>query len=105
MPSIPSHQLLSLFWPPRSCLIIREFSRWQCLPYIEHGINHRPAGFDHVGALEERGVPDHAIVEQHFIAGLGGAAEIILVVEAHVHRTDLHQRTGNFGAELELDSL
>src|SRR5215469_251217 len=105
VPTVSRHQFLGFPRSPCACWIVREFAWRQRFPYVEYRIDNCPAGFDHVGALEERGVADHAVVKEHFVSGLRGTAKVILIVETHVHRTDLHQRTGNLRAELERDSL
>ena len=64
-----------------------------------------PSGFHHVGALEQRRVTDHAIVEQNLVAGVGVRAEILGVFEAHIHRPHAQHRPGNFGAKAQRDSF
>src|SRR5439155_11052845 len=60
---------------------------------------------DPVGTLEQRSVADHAIVEQDFVARICVRAEILGILEAHVHRTHAENRPGNFRAEAERNSF
>ena len=56
MAAIPLEEVIGLLRSPRTSRIIREVAWWQCLPNIQNRIDHTPAGFHHVGALEEGGV-------------------------------------------------
>ena len=63
------HQFLGLGRTPGAGGVVGEVARRQGLPDVEDRLHDRPAGFDHVGALEQRGVADHAVVEQPLVAG------------------------------------
>src|SRR5262245_13923453 len=43
--------------------IVRKVVRRMARPCVEDRLHRRPAGLDVVGALEERGIADHAVVE------------------------------------------
>src|SRR3954471_13588721 len=72
MSSIARHQLIRLFWSPASRGVVREFAWGQRLPYVENRIDYGPTSFHHIGALEQRRIADHAVVEQDFIPRLSG---------------------------------
>src|SRR5260370_26044780 len=57
-------QFFRLDGSPRAGCVIGESARGQRVPDVEDGLNHAPAGFDHVRALEERGVARHTIAEK-----------------------------------------
>src|ERR1017187_10935225 len=66
-PAVSSEQLIRLFGPPGACRIIWEITGSQCLPYIQNRSHDAPAGLDHVRPLKQRGVSDHAIVQQPLV--------------------------------------
>ena len=63
--------VVGLFRAPGAGGVVGEIAWRQCLPDVQHRADHAPSGFDHVGALEQRGVADHAIVQQALVAGAG----------------------------------
>jgi hypothetical protein len=75
---------------PRSGGVVGKIARGQSVPHIEDGLNHAPTGFHHVGALEQRGVADHAIAQQTLVAGAVFRAEIGGVIEIHIDEAELH---------------
>src|SRR5260370_25822818 len=83
-------QFFRLDGPPGAGCVIGEPARGQGVPYVEDGLNHTPAGFDHVRALEECGVARHAIAEKTFIAGAVLDAEILPVAEIHMAEPEFH---------------
>ncbi len=74
-------------------------------PHIQYGLNDSPARLDHVRALEQRGVADHAVVQKPFVSRAVRAPEVTRIVKFHVHKTKPHHRTGNLGAESQRDSF
>src|SRR5205814_4886715 len=56
-------QFVCLDRSPRTRRIVRETTGGQSVPYVQDGLNHIPSGFDHVRALEERGITRHAIAQ------------------------------------------
>src|SRR5260370_42702279 len=90
---------------PRTCRVVRERAWRQGLPYVQDRRNDRPASLDHIGTLKQRGVPDHAVVEQAFVAGAGLAAEVIHIIEIHLDGPLLHDRSRNLGAKLQGDAF
>ena len=90
---------------PRSGSVIREAASRERVPDVDDRLNDAPAGFNHVGALEERRVTSHAIAQEALVAGAVFNAEIIAVVEVHVDEAELHHGAGNFRAEAERDAF
>src|SRR5258708_77018 len=90
---------------PRTGWIVGEAAGGQRMPDVQNGLNYIPAGFDHVGPLEERRVAGHAIAQQALVTGAVLGAEIGAVVEIHVDEAELHDRARNFGAEAERDAF
>src|SRR5258707_14100709 len=89
----------------RTSGIIWEAAGGQCVPDVDHRLNHAPAGFDHVSALEERRIAGHAIAQQPFVTGAGLGAEIAALIEIHVHQAELHDRALYFSSEAESTPL
>jgi hypothetical protein len=46
-------------------------------------------------------IADHAVVQQALVAGAGLLAKIFLIFKVHIHRSQTHDRAGNFGRELQ----
>src|SRR5439155_19577565 len=105
MSSVALEQFVCIPRPPAPRGIIGEIARRQRLPNVERWTDHTPARLDHIGALKHRSVPDHAIVKQTLITSTGLSAEIISVLEIHVHCTQPHDRTWNYRCELQRNSL
>ena len=68
---------------------------------MQHVVHRGPARFDAVGALEQRLVAEHAVVQQRLIADVRAFGEEVGVVERRLHRADLHHRTRRFHVEVE----
>ena len=62
-------------------------------------MNDSPTGLHAVRALEQCRIPDHAVINQGFVAGARSILEVILVVEIHMDLTQLDGRAGNFSAK------
>src|SRR5436190_15959382 len=56
-------QIVCVDRTPRTCRIVRETTGGQSVPDVQDGLNHIPSGFDHIRALEERGIARHAITK------------------------------------------
>src|SRR6266851_9973028 len=52
-------------------------------PGVQDGLHRAPARLDIVGPLEQRGVADHAVIDQRLVARTGRHVEIGLVGEVH----------------------
>src|ERR1700719_1890474 len=103
--AIASEQFIGFGGAPGAGGVIRKVARGEGMPNVENGLDDAPAGFHHVGALEERGVAGHAIAEQAFVAGAVLGAEIGVVVKVHVDEAETHDRAGHFCAKAERDSF
>jgi hypothetical protein len=90
---------------PAACGIVGELARRERLPHVEQRRHHPPTRFDHIRALEQSRVADHAVEEQGLIANPGRGAEVLLVFHIHVHRAEIHHRARNLCAEPERDAL
>src|SRR5262249_26380391 len=67
-----------------ACGVIREITRRIVCPSVEDRLRDLPAGFDGVGALKQRRIADHAVVDQRLVSGVAGDLEVGLVCEIHV---------------------
>src|SRR5260370_14865850 len=85
--------------------MVRETAGGQSVPDIQDRLNPIPSGFDHVRALEERGIARHAIAEQPFIPGAVLQSEIGAVIEIHIYEAELHDRAGNLRAEAQRNAF
>src|SRR5579875_728383 len=54
-------------------------------PGIQNGLKNVPARLDHVRTFEQAGVADHGVIQQSLVAGAVGHAEVIAVIEVHIH--------------------
>ena len=80
-------------------------------PVVEQGLHNLPAGHHIVSPLKQRGIPNHAVVDQGFVACTGRILEIVLVMKIHVYLTNRniwprnfcakHQRCALIGLQLE----
>ena len=68
-------------------------------PGIEDGLHDAPSGLDIVGALEQRWITHHAIVDQCLVAGARRGMEMVPVVELHRDTFHADAGSGDFGAE------
>src|SRR6266852_7674241 len=55
----------------------REAARARVAPRIEKGLHDTPPRLDAGRALEERGIADHAVVDQRLVAGRGRGLEVV----------------------------
>src|SRR5437763_11514197 len=81
----------------RNCLVV--------LPQIQDRLHDLPPGLDAVRPVEQHRIPDHAVVNQCFIAGGRLGVEIILVGEIHPHPPKGNLRARNLRAELQRCTL
>src|SRR5215831_16429748 len=81
LPIVRLKQLIGLYWAPCTRRIIWKLSRRQRSPHVQHWIDHAPSRLDHIRALEKRRIPDHAVVKQHLITGVGVGPKILRVFE------------------------
>src|SRR5262245_59625553 len=51
--------------------IVREIARRQGLPDVQDGHRNVPGGLHDVATLEERGIPNHRVVQEGLITGAG----------------------------------
>src|SRR5450755_1202252 len=70
-------------------------------PGIEDRLYHCPASLNVVSALEQHGIPDHAVVDKRFVTCAWGYSEVILVREIHVDPFQAHRRTGDLGVKFQ----
>src|SRR5262245_22261667 len=83
-------EIVGFFWTPTSGSIVREIARWQSFPDVDQWVYDTPSGFDHIGALEQSGVANHAVMQKPLIAGARLNTEVVRVLEIHIHRTQPH---------------
>src|SRR5580700_9286209 len=105
MSAVVFQQSVSLLGTPSAGSIVREAARWQRLPDIKNRADDSPTSLHHVRTLEQRGVADHAIMEQTFVPGGGLFAEIVRVLKIHVNRSQPHDRSRGLGGEAQRDSF
>ena len=81
--------------------IIRKFPWRQRPPDVQHRIDDAPSGFDHVRALKQSCVSDHAVVKQYFVPGIRICSEILRVFKAHVDGAHAQKWSGNLRSEIQ----
>ena len=99
------NEVVRFFGAPRSGGVVGEVPRGQRFPDVEDRLDDFPAGFHHVGALEQRGIAEHAVVEQALVAGARLRAEVVGVVEVHVDFAQADDRPGDLRSEAERDAF
>src|SRR5947209_14209756 len=97
-------QLVRFLRPGAARLIDRKW-RLAGFPDVEQGLHDLPAILDIVGALEQRRVAVHGIIDQRLVSSARLHLEEILVREPHLHGLELHMWPRHFGAELPQDAL
>src|SRR5512133_3430057 len=102
--AVPFEQLVGVLRAPGPCRVVWKVPRWQGTPHIEHRADHAPAGFDHIGALKQSLIADHAIVQQTFISGTRLHSEIVRILEIHVDRAQAHLRAWRLGRKTQRDA-
>src|SRR5450755_3463053 len=75
------------FRPPRPGCVIRKLARRYGRPNVQYWIDDAPPGFDHVGALKQGRIADHAVVEQNLITGMSIRSKIPGILKAHLYRS------------------
>ena len=75
------------------------------MPDGKDRLNHAPTRFNHVGALEERGVADHAIAQQALVTGAVFRAAIGGVVEIHFDEAGRLHRAGKLRGAAERSAV
>src|SRR5207342_3909531 len=102
--SVPAHELLGGFRPPRSRLVVREH-RPVSMPRLDDRVHQRPLLLDLVRSREQRRVSEQAVEDQPFIGFGDPGPERPAVKEVHVNRAELETLPGHLGRELERDAL
>ncbi len=103
--AITFEQLVRFRRAPRARGIIWKFPRRQSTPDVKNWFNDLPACFDHIGPLEQRGVADHAIEEQAFVARRDLIAKMVEIVKVHIDRTHLYDRSWDLCSEVKRNAL
>ena len=85
--------------------IVREVTGRERLPHIENGSGDVPRRLHHVGAVKERAVAHHAVVEEPLVPGGGGGFAEILVAEVELDRIELDRRPRPLRLDEDLDAL
>src|SRR5581483_11043716 len=62
--------------------------------------DYGPTGFHHIGTLEERGIANHAIMQQTLVSRAGLLAKIVCILEIHVDAAKRMMGPGTFAANL-----
>src|SRR5215510_7849423 len=85
--------------------IVRKIPRWIVGPGVEDRLYRAPPRLDVVGALEQRRISDHAVIEQRFVSRVARDLEISPVGEIHADGAQTHRRAGTLGCEIEGDAF
>src|SRR5262252_4949136 len=89
----------------RTCRVVRKIARRQRLPHVEDRRRDAPGRLHHVGAMEQRAVADHAVVEQPLVAGGGARLAEVLVAEVELDRVELDRRPRALRLDQDLDRV
>src|SRR5688572_28658996 len=90
---------------PRTRGVVRKVACVDRSPNFKDRVNDPPTRLDHVRALEQRLIPDHAVVKKAFIPGTDLLAEMVDVIEIHIDGSELDDRSRNFRTEVEGDAF
>src|SRR5262249_55210537 len=96
---VTGQQALRLFRAFAAGLVGREVLCAHVAPGIKEGLHDAPTRLDAIGALKQRGVADHAVVDQRLVTGAPRRFEIILVIERHPDASNDHGRARHLGIE------
>src|SRR5579862_5695490 len=72
---IASEKIRGFLGTPGAGCVVGKIAPWQGLPVVQYRLHHAPTGFDHVRALEQRSIPDHAVIKKAFVPRARLAAE------------------------------
>src|SRR5262249_22299352 len=86
--AVAQQKPVGLFRSRTASGIDRQVAPSLLLPDVEDWLHDAPACLDRIGALEERGITRHAIVDKRFVARARCGLERILVVELHIDTVD-----------------
>src|SRR5262249_10645531 len=103
--SIARQQLIGFCRPPASGRIVRKRFSSKGGPDIEHWLNHVPTRLNHIRTLEQRRIPDHAVMQKPFVSGAVRRPKVAGIVELHVHEAQAYYRARNFSAESQRNSF
>src|SRR6516165_8194909 len=103
--AVTGHHFIRVSWAPTARGVVREVARGQGVPHVQNWLNDAPACFDHVRALEQSGVADHAVVKKALVTRAVRGSEIARVIKVHVNEAELHGGAGNLRAEAKRNSL
>src|SRR4051812_10394371 len=92
---------VSFFRTPGAGRIIWKVTSRNRFPNVKNGRNDSPACFDHICPLKKRGVADHAIVKKTFVTCCYLFLEVVAVIEVHVDRAHVNDRTRDLRAEMK----
>src|SRR6516162_2182447 len=67
--AVPGEEAVGLDGPLAAGLVHGKVLAAGAAPGVDEGLDHAPAGFDSVGALEQDGVADHAVIDQRLVSG------------------------------------
>src|ERR1700694_2374235 len=98
-------ELVCILRPPGAGCVVGKLARWQSRPDIQHRIHDAPAGFNHVRALKQGRIADHAVIEQNLVTGVGIRSKILGIFEAHVNRSHSQYGAWNLGAKAQRNSF
>src|SRR5713226_5812723 len=105
--SIAFDELISLARPPSSGGVIRKARRLLVcdLPGFEDRVHQAPGGFHAVGAVEERRVAAHAVVQERGIRAARASAKRRAVAKIHRDGLYAHLRARELRAKDNRDAL
>src|SRR6266436_9866388 len=67
-------------------------------PGVKNRLHHTPSGFDGVGALKQRLITVHAIIDEGFVASVWSRLEVLPIVELHCDAVHADARPWDFCA-------
>src|SRR5205085_6875567 len=102
---IAGHDLVSFFGSPGTGCIVGKIARRQRPPDVENRINDGPSRLHHICALEESLVAHDAIIEKDFVSGIRSGAEVVAVIEIHLHGANAHLCSRHLSAKAHGDAF
>src|SRR6266436_3653918 len=103
--SVLSQQLVSILRSPTASFVVGKIRRRSGIPSgLDRGDN-TPGSFDLIGALKQRCISHHAIMQKTLIAGAGRVPKIVFIIKVHVDRANLQDRSRDLGAKAHSDSF
>src|SRR5262245_50499423 len=88
--TVPRQKLVSRSRAASARDIIGKIARRIACPGVKDRLHRSPATLDIIGALKQRRIANHAIVDEGLVSGIGLHLEVVLVGKVHADGVQFH---------------